>query len=78
MASVNLSSSTYPIVRTHSTHEESPEVAQYHEEYFVPLVRGIAALLAILQDMIIKGASGYKFEQHEDMFRIPFIGQQDV
>lgn len=74
----NISHGTYPIVREHSAHEESPEVAQYHEQYFVPLVRGVAALLAILQDMICTGASGYQFEQHEDILRIPYMGQQDV
>ena len=74
----NIAHGTYPIVREHSAHEESPEVAQYHEQYFVPLVRGVAALLAILQDMISTGSSEYRFEQHEDTFRVPFTRQQDV
>ena len=67
----NIAHGSYPIVRGHAAHEESPEVSQYHEQYFVPLVRAVAALLAILQDMIVSGATEYRFEQHENIFRIP-------
>lgn len=74
----NIAHGTYPIVREHATHEESPEVSQYHEQYFVPLVRAVAALLAILQDMIVSRATEYRFEQHENIFRIPLTGQRNV
>lgn len=69
---------SYPIVRAHSAHENSPEVAEYHEQYFVPLVRAIAALIAILQDMILSEITEYRFEQHETVLRIPLAGQQNV
>lgn len=69
---------SYPIVRAHTAHENSPEVAEYHEQYFVPLVRAIAALLAILQDMILSRVTEYRFEQHETILRIPLAGQQNV
>ena len=60
----------YPIVRQKTAHEENPEIARYHEDYYVPMVRAVAALIAILQDMIINGASEYRFEQHESMSHI--------
>ncbi|WP_421249228.1 hypothetical protein [Aeromonas sp. 603359] len=69
---------SYPILREHTPHEESPEVAQYHKQYFVPLVRAIAALLAILQDMVLSRITEYRFAQHETILRIPLTEQQNV
>ncbi|MGY6037176.1 hypothetical protein [Aeromonas sp. AE23HZ002T15] len=69
---------SYPILREHTSHEQNPEVALYHEQYFIPLVRAIAALIAILQDMILSEITEYRFEQHETVLRIPLAGQQNV
>lgn len=66
----NIVHGDYPIMRSKAAHEESLEVSQYHEDYFVSLVRAVAALLVILQGMIYTGASEYRFEQHENVLRV--------
>lgn len=69
---------SYPIVREKTAHEESEEVSKYHEDYFVPLVWAVAALLAILQDMILHGTSEYGFEQHETISRVSHLEGKNV
>jgi hypothetical protein len=66
----NIVHGSYPIVREKAAHEENREITQYNEDYYLPMVRAVAALIAILQDMICEGAGEYRFEQHETVSRI--------
>jgi len=59
----------YPIIRGHCAHEENIEVQNYHSQYFLPQLRAVAALVAILQDMADANIAEYHFEQHETLCR---------
>ena len=53
----------YPIIRPSYYHEKDEDVNNYISEYFVPIIRSIAVVLSLMQDLIKHSSTEYEFKE---------------